>query len=184
VAAKKGWWQAGAGAGAAVVVVAVVFAVTQWRDADSLNSSAQDRLAAQRTAGTFSEDLLTIDSSNPGPSLDRLKSLATSSYQPKIAAAQQAAVARSSSSVRTTTTASTRDVFLTEIVDDQASAVCDERWLVTSNGRPSAPLDFYVKIDLRKVSGAWKVNGVSGLTALPSGASDGTSSSGASSTLP
>ena len=172
------WPRMAAAIGAVVLVVAVVLALVEWRHADAVGASAGDRTDASQVAGTFTQDLLTFDSTQPTAQLNRLKAMATTAYEPKIAQARQAALSGSTSSVQTKATAEITQVFLTDVSGDRASAVCEATWELTSAGQLSPPLDFYVKIDLRKVAGTWKVNNVLGLAALASGSgSSGSSSS-------
>lgn len=175
--------QLAAAVGAVVLVVAVVVAVVEWRHADSVGAAAGDRIAVSEVAGAFAQDLLTFDSAHPTAQLNRLKAMATAAYEPKIAQARQAALSGSTSSVQTRATAAVTQVFLTEVSGDSASAVCEATWVVTSAGQVAPPLDFYVKIGLRRVDGTWKVNNVLGLAALASGSgSSGSSSSSPTST--
>src|SRR5581483_5061752 len=83
------WW--GAAVAALLVVVALTAAVLQWQRADDAAAERHARQAAGEVAGEFSQTLFTYDAANPTASLDRLRQLATTAYQPKVDSARQTA---------------------------------------------------------------------------------------------
>jgi Mce-associated membrane protein len=160
-------WRIAVAAAVIVAVIAVaVVGVVQWRRADHLASQKGDRLNAAQTAGTFAEALLTYDSGNPTATLNRLKAMATATYQPKIEQARKDAVTGPTPQAnKTTSTAHAENVYLTEVAGQSADAICQTSWVVSSAGQTAPAVEFYLKVGLKKQGGAWKVDNVSGLAA-------------------
>lgn len=159
---------------AAVAVIALiavtVVGVVQWRRADHASSQHNDRLNAAQTAGTFGEALLTYDSVNPTATLNRLKAMATAAYQPRIEQARKDALTGpSQQGAKTTSTAHAENVYVTEVAGQSADAICQTSWVVSSAGQSAPPVEFYLKVGLKKQGGAWKVDSVSGLAAQQPG---------------
>jgi hypothetical protein len=173
-------------AGAVAVLLVVLLAVTtytQRNHADDLRSAARDRTAAERVAGEFAETLFTFDGAHPTASLDRLKQLATSAYQPKVDEARQTALAGGSQGqTQANMTAHVTDVYLTELAGSQAHAVTRADWVLNASGQTLA-LDLYLRIDLKREGGSWKVDAVTALTAKePQSATTSTTTPGATPT--
>jgi Mce-associated membrane protein len=153
--------------GAVLLIVLAVTTVLQGNRASDLRSKAHDRTAAERVAGEFAEALFTFQSAKPTANLDRLKELATTSYKPRVDAARKVAVTdQVSGKQELTSTTHVTDVYLTEIDSDSAHAVTRGSWEVSS-GSERAALALYLRIDLKKQHGQWKVDSANGVTARP-----------------
>jgi hypothetical protein len=134
--------------------------------------------------------LFTFNSAKPTANLDRLQALATTAYKPRVDAARKVAVSDQVPGQQAlTSTTHVTDVYLTEIDGDTAHAVTRGTWDVSS-GSEHAQLALYLRIDLRRQHGAWKVDSANGVTARPA-TSDGSgpapstgSSTTTSSTVP
>jgi hypothetical protein len=165
-------WQLAAQIVAFIVIVAIaIVGILEWRRADRLSSQRNDRLNASQAAGTFAEALLTYDSANPTATLNRLKTMATASYQPKIEQARSSALSGPAQQSKTTSTAHVENTYITEVDGSSADAVCQTSWLVSSAGQTAPAVDFYLKVALKRQGGTWKVDNVAGLAAVqPPGA--------------
>jgi hypothetical protein len=156
--------------GAIAVVLVVVLAITtvlQGSRASDLRSEAHDRTAAERVAGEFAEVLFTFRSTKPTANLDRLQALATKAYKPRVDAARKVAVTDQVPGQQSlTSTTHVTDVYLTDIQGDSAHAVTRGTWDVSS-GSEHAELALYLRIDLRREHGTWKVDAANGITARP-----------------
>jgi hypothetical protein len=64
-------------------------------------------------------------------------------------------------------------VYLTEIDGDSAHAVTRGSWDVAS-GDQQAALALYLRIDLKKEKGQWRVDGANGVTARPAASDSST----------
>lgn len=160
-----GWVRWAAAAMALVLIVLAVVAVQQHGRADDAKAERRDRKAAEIVAGDFAQTLFTFDGSDPTASLDKLKRLATAAYQPKVDDARQTALAgKGEGDTTAAMTARVTDVYLTELDGDEAHAVTRADWLLNASGQTLA-LDLYLRIDLKREGGAWKVDTVSALTA-------------------
>jgi hypothetical protein len=169
-----------------LVVIVVVLGLLEWHRADNLASDRNDRQAAAQVAGGFAQALLTYDSRIPTANLDRLKAMATPTYQPKVEQARNAALTSPSQKpAQTNATASVENVYITELSNHSASAICQANWLVTAGSQTAPPLDFYVKIDLKQQGGVWKVDNVLGVAALtPAGSPPASPSTPTGSSVP
>jgi hypothetical protein len=177
-------WVRWAAIGTALVVIALaVAAFTQRQHADDVTAEAHDRTAAERVAGEFSETLFTFDAAHPTANLDRLKVLATKAYQPKVDDARQSALAGGSSAAQQASMRShVTDVYLTELDGDQAHAVTRSEWQLVASDQ-TLVLDLYLRIDLKREGGSWKVDTVSAITAKqPPGATPTTAPGASTST--
>jgi hypothetical protein len=153
--------------GAVLLIVLAVTTVLQGNRASDLRSEAHDRTAAERVAGEFSEALFTFQSTKPTANLGRLKALATTDYKPRVDAARKVAVTdQVSGAKQLASTIHVTDVYLTELDGDDAHAVTRGSWEVSS-GSEKAELALYLRIDLKKQHGKWKVDGANGVTARP-----------------
>jgi type II secretory pathway pseudopilin PulG len=168
-----------------VIVIVAVVGIVQWRRADRLSSQRNDRLNASQAAGAFAEALLTYDSANPTATLTRLKTMATTSYQPKIEQARSSALSGPAQQNKTTSTAHVENTYITEVDGNSADAVCQTSWLVSSAGQTAPAVDFYLKVALKRQGGSWKIDNVAGLAAVqPPGAAAPSPSPSPSSTVP
>jgi hypothetical protein len=172
------------GAVAGLVIVALgATTLSQAGRVDDLQGQARDRTDAARVAGEFTETLFTFDGADPTANLDRLKELATKAYQPKVDDARQTALAGGTEGqTEAAMSAHVTDVFLTELDGDRAHAVSRADWLLEAGGQRLG-LDLYLRIDLERVGGTWKVDEVTALTAKQPGGSS-TSTTAPSDTSP
>jgi hypothetical protein len=173
--------------GAQLVGVLAVTTVVQGNRASDARAEARQRTAAERVAGEFAEVLFTFQSTKPTANLDRLQALATAAYKPRVDAARKVAVTdQIPGEAALSSTTHITDVYLTEIDGDTAHAVTRGTWEVSS-GAERAQLALYLRIDLRREHGTWKVDAANGITARPatsdsSGPAPSTGSTGSSST--
>lgn len=177
-------WVRWAAIGTALVIVALAaVALTQRQHADDVTAQARDRRTAERVAGEFSETLFTFDAAHPTANLDRLRVLATKAYQPKVDDARQSALAGGSSAAQQASMRSrVTDVYLTELDGDQARAVTRADWQLVAS-QQTLVLDLYLRIDLKREGGSWKVDTVSAITAKqPPGATSTTTPNPSSTT--
>jgi hypothetical protein len=153
--------------GALLVVVLAVTTVLQGNRANDLRSDVHQRTAAERVAGEFAEVLFTFQSTKPTANLDRLQALATKAYKPRVDAARKVAVTDQVPGQQAlTSTTHVTDVYVTELDGDTAHAVTRGTWDVAS-GAEHAQLALYLRIDLRREHGQWKVDAANGITARP-----------------
>ena len=157
-------------AGAIAAVLVVVLAITtvaQGHRASDLRAEVHQRTAAERVAGEFAEVLFTFKSTKPTANLDRLQALATKAYKPRVDAARKVAVTDQVPGQQSlTSTTHVTDVYLTDIEGDTAHAVTRGTWEVSS-GTDHAELVLYLRLDLKREHGAWKVDAANGINARP-----------------
>ncbi len=170
--------------GALLIVVLAVTTFLQGHRASDLQSTAHSRTAAERVAGEFAEALFTFQSTKPTANLDRLKALATDAYKPRVDAARKVAVTdQVSGQQQLTSVTHVTDVYLTELDGSTAHAVTRASWTVSS-GSQTAALALYLRIDLKKEHGQWKVDDANGVTARPAASDSSTPTSTTTTTAP
>jgi hypothetical protein len=168
--------------GVALIVVLATTTLVQGHRAGDLRSEARDRTAAERVAGEFAEALFTFRSAKPTANLDRLQALATKAYKPRVDAARKLAVTEQvPPDQQLTSQTRITDVYLTEIDGDSAHAVTRGSWDVSS-GDEHAALALYLRIDLKKEKGTWRVDSANGITARPAATDSSSPSAAPSST--
>ena len=162
------------GIGAVLLVVLALTTVVQGNRARDLRSDAHQRTSAERVAGEFAEVLFTFQSTKPTANLDRLQALATAKYKPRVDAARKVAVTdQVSGAQQLTSVTHVTDVYLTEIDGTSAHAVTRGSWEVSS-GSEKAELALYLRIDLKREHGQWKVDAANGVTARPAASDSST----------
>ncbi len=161
--------------GVALLAAAVVVAVVQRGHIDDLTAQKRDRQRAEQLAAQFSQELSTVDTSDPEASLARLRALATPAYAKDLTAKplQGGAAGSKPGAEQVRLRGEVRETYLTEISSGSASALCEVAMSLTAPGVPPEGLSrtLLLKIDLQRVHGSWKV---SSSFVVPSTATGGT----------
>jgi len=149
--------------GVVALVVALAFAVTlaglKWHDADSASSRQNARDAVTDRAVGVATSLFTYDYRNLAATQRYLSSAATGDFAQREAAHTEAVQAQLRAA-KAVGTATVKEVTVSDIEDDQASAFVVLMTHITSETSGSADNIAYLHLHLRLVDGAWKVDDV------------------------
>jgi hypothetical protein len=143
------------------LVVAVGLAITQARRA----SDAQDELDRVRhvraRAAAFGAAYLTYDAADVGASSERLLELATEEFGADFEESRTPGIEALFDQIGTSTEATTTDVFVSDISDDEARALVVVDVVASSTETPDQRLvDLTFVLDLVLEDGEWKVDTV------------------------
>jgi Mce-associated membrane protein len=160
------------------VVLAVVFFLLScflMFVAASLNDQLDDerdvRADVEDVAGRFSEALLTYDFNDLDATRDKVLALSTGTFATEYEEAFPGLaelIAQSQSSA----SATVKDVFVSRIDGDRATAITVVDAVGNGTGGPRSQPDSYVRLDLVRTAGGWMVDGVTSLNFTSAPADD------------
>ncbi len=153
--------------GIAAVVLAILLAGAEDTD---------PRLAdVRRTAGQFGEALVTYDHTDPDEHREAVLALSTGSFRDEYEDAFDQGLAQIISEVEATSTGFVKDVYVSELGEDDAEAIVVVDIEHTGSGGPRTLFDVYFRLTLVELDAGWRIDQVTDLS-FDSGAtpSDGT----------
>ena len=179
---------AGAGRPGWILVAAAVCAIallglTAWSlvRANDLASQRDDRRAAASVAGRFASATMSYDHRDLEGSLSAVTDLATQDYAGTYQNAFFEELQPVVDELRARGRVHVRDVYVSEIGDDTATAVVSFDAVIRSTIGTRRLTGSYVRIDLKKEGGGWKADDLTFLATTQEGldAPDGSSGAGA-----
>lgn len=157
------------------VSLAVVFAVAAAVLAVLLARGSEDdeAEALRTTAGRFGEALVTYDYHDPEAHRDEVLGFATGSFREEYEDAFDQGLGKIITEVEAVSTGFVKDVYLSEVDDDQAQAIVVVDIEHEGTGGANTLYDVYFRLTLVKVDGSWKVDQVTDLNFDGGGSSAG-----------
>ncbi len=173
----------------AVAVCAVaLLGITAWSllRADDLASQQDDRRAAASVAGRFASATMSYDHRDLEGSLAAVTDLATRDYAETYQNAFFEELQPVVDELRARGRVHVRDVYVSEIGDDTATAVVSFDAVIRSTIGTRRLTGSYVRVDLKKEGGAWKADDLTFLATTQQGldAPDVSGTAGAAGTSP
>ena len=155
----------------AALSVFLAFVATSLRS--ELDEERDVRADVEEVAGRFSEALLTYSFSDLDATRDRVLALSTGTFATEYEEAFPGLaelIEQSESSAQATV----KDVFVSSIDGDRATAITVVDAVGTGAGGPRTQPDSYVRLDLVRTASGWKVDGVTSLNFTSAPADDPT----------
>lgn len=155
------------------LAVAIVMTVVAAQLRSDLDHSRGDRQDVARVSSSFGEALLSYDYRNLDQSRTKVLALATGNFAKQYQDASRRGLDEIIKGVKTVSVASVSQVYVGDVGNDTGSSIV----LVNSvqagaGGR--RPFQAYLGLDLVKVGGTWKVDGVTYISADQSAGSGST----------
>ncbi len=160
---RSGWTILTTALAVVFAAVAVLLAVVTVRLQSDLEEVRGDRAEVERVAGQFSEALLTYDHRDLDVARDRVLALSTGRFRREYEEAFEG-LAALVEGFEASSTATVKAIFVGDISDGAAQAITVVDALVEGTAGPRPLLDSYIRLDLVKVDGAWRVDFVTSLT--------------------
>jgi hypothetical protein len=160
--------------GLAAVVLSLLTVTDAFGDGD-------DRLdAAREAAGRFGEALVTYDYREPDAHREAVLALSTGSFRQEYEDAFEQGLAQIITEVEATSTGFVKEIYVSELGEDDAQAIVVVDIEHTGTGGPRTLFDVYFRLTFVEVDGVWKVDQVTDLNfdtgSAPTDPGDGTSS--------
>ena len=165
----------------AVVMFVVAGQLKEQRD-DARSAEAGitgDRAEVESVAGQFGEAILSYDYTDIEASQQRVLDLSTGQFQREYETGFEG-FAELIEETEARSVATVTGVYVGDVSDERAEAIAVVDASVTGTGGTRTVADSYIRLDLVKVGGAWKVDGVTSLNFAAAGS--GTAVPGASTT--
>lgn len=130
-----------------------------------LTEGDDDSAAAElrRTAGHFGESLVTYDYRDPDAHRDEVLGFATGSFREEYEDAFDQGLVQLITEVEAVSTGVVKDVYLSEVDDEQAAAIVVVDIEHDGKGGPRTLYDIYFRLTLVRVGDSWKVDQVTDL---------------------
>jgi hypothetical protein len=144
----------------AALAIFLAFVATSLRG--QLDDERDVRADVEDVAGRFSEALLTYKFGDLDTTKDHVLGLSTGEFATEYEAAFPGLASLITQS-QSSATATVKDVFVSRIEGDRATAITVVDAVGTGAGGPRTQPDSYVRLDLVRTSGGWKVDGVTSL---------------------
>ncbi len=151
--------------GAAMLAIAVLSFVR----ADHLESARDDRQAAASVAGQFASATMSYDHRDLEGSLQAVTDLATAEYAETYQNAFFEELQPVVDELRARGRVHVRDVFISDLSDDTATAVVSFDAVIRSTIGTRRLAGSYVRIDLKKQGGSWKADDLTFLATTQEG---------------
>jgi Mce-associated membrane protein len=142
------------------VVLAVIAAVLVLLLASDSDGEGGDAAELRRTAGQFGEALVTYDHRNPEEHRDTVLGFATGSFREEYEDAFDQGLADIITEVEAVSQGFVKDVWVSEIDEERASAVVAVDIEHDGTAGPRTLYDIYFRLTFVKVDDTWKVDQV------------------------
>ncbi|HEX2851266.1 MAG TPA: hypothetical protein VHN98_11960 [Acidimicrobiales bacterium] len=129
----------------------------------SAADQTRERKEIQRVSSDVATGLLTYDYRNLDTSKKRVESNATGKFRKEYESAFASGLGELLNSTKATSQGTVRDVFVSDIADNAASAIVVANAVADGTAGRRASVDSYIQLDLVKVGGKWRVDGVTNL---------------------
>ena len=140
-------------------VVLSVLAVT-----DAFGDEGEERLdRARQAAGAFGEALVTYDFEDPDAHREAVLALSTGSFRQEYEDAFDRGLAQIITEVEATSTGFVKEIYVSELGEDDAQAIVVVDIEHTGTGGPRTLIDVYFRLTFIEVDGEWKVDQVTDL---------------------
>ncbi len=151
---------------AVLAMLAMVMAAVEWRRAEVLANSRDQRRAVERAASAFGQALLTYDFNDLAAARSRVTSLATDRFSQEYSGALAGGLDTAITRLKAVSNATVKDVYVAEPTDDTAHAVVTLDSEVKSTAGTRQTVSSYLELSLLRQGGQWKVDVVTSIGAL------------------
>lgn len=133
----------------------------------------RERKEIQRVSSEVATGLLSYDYRNLDTSKTRVESNATGKFRKEYESAFASGLGELLTSTQATSQGTVRDVFVSDVDQNAASAIVVANAVADGTAGRRATVDSYIQLDLVKVGGRWRVDGVTNLNFGQSAAAAG-----------
>lgn len=148
---------------AGLFVVSVALAVLAAVLATRLEAERSGHRDVEQVAGRFAEALLTYDFNDLAAAKQRVLSLSTGKFQKEYEQAFAGGLDVLLKETKATSTGTVTDVFVGPIEDDTATAIAVANAVAEGTSGTKRTVASYIQLDLVRVGGRWRVDGVTNL---------------------
>lgn len=147
----------------ALVVVSTALAVLAAVLAARVDADRQERDDVRRVAGRFAEALLTYDFEHLDEAKERVLALSTGNFRQEYEQAFEGGLDTLLRETQARSQATVTDIFVGEVEDGATSAIVVADARAEGSAGTRRTVSSYIRLELVKVEGRWRVDGVTNL---------------------
>jgi Mce-associated membrane protein len=149
---------------AALFLVALGLAALAATQRSALEGERGDRRQIEQVSGEVATALLTYDYQHLDVSRDRVLQRSTGKFRKEYEAAFESSLKTLLTETKATSRGTVKDIYLSRVEDGTASALVVANAVADGTAGKRVTVDSYFRLDLVKVGGRWRVDGVTDLT--------------------